>query len=125
MKILIVDDSKVARMLITSILNNYRNDVELIEAENGKVALELFTSENPDITFLDLTMPVMGGLEALELMKREDQNATVVVLTADVQQQSVDRCMERGAYTVLKKLPTEKVIFQLIDEIQVQNKGGA
>jgi two-component system, chemotaxis family, chemotaxis protein CheY len=117
MKILIVDDSIATRMLLKSFFKD-NNSYELFEAPNGKEAVEVFKSEKPDITFLDLTMPVMDGYEALKLIKEIDKNAAVIILTADIQKKSVERVMELGAYMVMKKLPVKEVIFKTIEEIK-------
>ncbi|MDC7233063.1 MAG: response regulator [Spirochaetales bacterium] len=118
MKLLIVDDSRAARMLIKSILLDYDSGFELSEAENGAIAVDIYTQERPDLVFLDLTMPVMDGYEALEKIIKINSEAVVVVLTADIQQKSIERCMSLGAYRVLKKLPNKEVVYDLIDEIK-------
>ena len=123
MKILVVDDSRAARMLIKSILSAYRSDIELIEAENGQEAVDSFIVDKPDITFLDLTMPVMGGYDALNLIIKEDPRAKVVILTADIQEKSVSRCMNSGAYMVLKKLPQKDVVHKILDDL-ISELGG-
>ncbi len=117
MKILVVDDSRAARMLIKSILTEYNKDLELIEAENGQEAVDAFSLHRPEITFLDLTMPVMSGYEALKLIRTEVPNALVIVLTADIQEKSVSRCMEAGAYMVMKKLPRKDIVFDVLNDV--------
>ena len=123
MKLLIVDDSRAARMLIKSILLDYDAELELSEAENGAIAVELFTEKRPDLVFLDLTMPVLDGYGALEKIIEINPKALVVVLTADIQQKSVDRCMGLGAFRVLKKLPDKKIVYALVDEIKEMISG--
>ncbi len=125
MKLLIVDDSRAARMLIKSIVLSYEPNFELFEAENGAVAVDVFKEEAPDLVFLDLTMPVMDGYEALEQILSVNSNAVVVILTADVQVKSVERCMEIGAFRVLKKLPDKETVFALLDELKAGGPGGA
>lgn len=125
MKLLIVDDSRAARMLIKSILLDYDPSLELSEAENGAVAVDLYEENHPDLVFLDLTMPVMDGYEALEKIKSANPDALVVMLTADIQQKSIDRCMDLGAYRVLKKLPNKEIVYSLIDEIKDMITGSA
>ncbi len=121
MKILIVDDSRAARMLISSLIKEYNENIQIIEAENGQIAVELHRSQSPDMTFLDLTMPVMNGFEALEMILKENPQSKVVVLTADFQQKAIDRCQELGAYKVIRKLPDKDAISGIIREIQDLN----
>ncbi|MBF9014969.1 MULTISPECIES: response regulator [unclassified Oceanispirochaeta] len=125
MKLLIVDDSRAARMLIKSILLDYDAELDLSEAENGAIAVELYTEKRPDLVFLDLTMPVLDGYGALEKIIEINPKALVVVLTADIQKKSVDRCMELGAFRVLKKLPDKKIVYALVDEIKEMISGPA
>ena len=120
MKILVVDDSKAARMLIKSILSEYSEDVELIEAENGQEAVDAYSLYTPDVTFLDLTMPVMSGYDALNIIIKENPHAIVIILTADIQEKSVSRCVNAGAYMVLKKLPQKELIFKVLDDIRAE-----
>jgi len=117
MSLLIVDDSRAARMLIRSIISEYNSTIPIIEAENGEQAIELYRQENPELVFLDLTMPVMDGFEALNRIIESDSKAVVIILTADIQEKSVNRCMEAGAYMVMKKLPQKEIIFKTLDEI--------
>ena len=69
MKILVVDDSKIARMSVIKSLKVVHPDAELIQATNGLEAVESYKKERPDVVFLDLTMPVMDGYEALKKIK--------------------------------------------------------
>ena len=120
MKLLIVDDSKVARMFIRTIINEYSNDMEIVEAENGKEGIALFEKEAPDLTFLDLTMPVMDGFEALKKMKGIDIDRPVYVITADIQQKAFDKCLSLGAEGVLKKLPKKEELYEILGRIEIR-----
>ncbi len=121
MKILIVDDSLAARMLMSSFFEE-RESCEVFEAANGEDAVTLYKNKKPDITFLDLTMPVMNGFEALKIIRKFDPQATVIILTADIQKKSVERITELGAYTVMKKLPRKEEIFEIIEKISQEKQ---
>ncbi len=104
MKILVVDDSSFSRkMIIRTIPEHIRKSSEIIEAENGKEAVEKYEEFKPDIVFLDLTMPVMDGFEALYHIRSKHPDAKVIVISADVQQQAVREVMELGAKAFIKK----------------------
>ena len=118
MKVLLVDDSRAARMLISSLIKSYDDQTLLLEAENGKIAVETHNREHPDITFLDLTMPVMDGYEALGEIIKHDPSAVIVIITADFQPRAIQKCMDMGAYKVIQKLPEKKIITDLMREIQ-------
>lgn len=108
-KVLIVDDSPVSRMIVKKCLPR-GGDFEVFEAGDGREGLEKFKAITPDVTFLDLTMPVMDGFQALEEMKIENPAAVVIVLTADIQQKTVARVMAAGAAMVVPKPPSAEII---------------
>jgi CheY-like chemotaxis protein len=100
-KILIVDDDATNRKLLATILK--KSDYEIIEAENGVDALNKLT---PDINvvLLDLVMPLMGGLEFLEILpskKPECMNVPVLVLTTDDSKRL--EALNKGAKEILIK----------------------
>ena len=101
-KILIIDDSPVSRQIVKKCLPKDQS-FEIYEAGNGQDGLEQYKKNKPDVTFLDLTMPVMDGFEALGEIKKIDDNAPVVVLTADIQKKTVDKVMAMGASMVVPK----------------------
>ncbi|MCM0082407.1 response regulator [Geomonas sp. Red32] len=109
-KILVVDDSMVARMChIASIPKDQGH--EIAEASDGLSALEAFRAMEPDVTFLDLTMPGMNGLDVLAAIKEDYPNAVVIVCTADIQRQTLEMVEKLGAFGVLSK-PCSKEVLQ-------------
>ena len=104
MKILVTDDSKMARKMVIKILNDVLNEnVEVFEGQNGQEAFDLYKEHLPEIVFLDLTMPVMNGFEALSKIKEFDKNAKVVIISADIQKLSMDKALKLGAFDFVKK----------------------
>ncbi len=101
-KILIVDDSPVARKMLMSFMPRDAG-YELYEARDGKEGLEKYMDIGPDVTFMDLTMPVMSGHESLERIMKYDRDAMIIVVTADVQIKSIKKSIDLGAYMVLQK----------------------
>ena len=106
-KLLIVDDSPIARKILKKSLPKEEN-FEISEAVNGLEGLNKFKEVSPDITFMDLTMPVMDGLEALEEILKIDKSAIVIVSTADVQPKSISKVMSLGAFDLIRKPPKQK-----------------
>src|SRR6202012_2634592 len=82
--ILVVDDSALARKVLTKSLPEDW-DVEVSYATNGVEALEQYRAGKASVMFLDLTMPDMNGYEVLEILKQEELNTFVIVVSADVQ----------------------------------------
>ena len=101
-KILIVDDSPIARKMLKSCLPKDEG-YEFYEAGDGKEGVEKYKEIKPDVTFMDLTMPVMTGYEAIEEIINYDKNAVIIVVTADVQMKAIKMVMELGASMVLRK----------------------
>ena len=119
MKILVTDDSKMARkMVIKTLKESSSNELEIFEAQNGLEALDLYKQNLPKIVFLDLTMPVMDGFEALEKIKQFDENAKVVIISADIQKLSMDRVLALGAFNFIKKPVDTQKMQQLLKKIE-------
>lgn len=121
MKVLVTDDSKMARkMVVRSLEESTIKDLEIFEAQNGQEAIALYKEISPKIVFLDLTMPIMDGFEALKRIKEIDENAKVVIISADIQKLSMDRVRELGAFNFIKK-PIDSLkmqqILEKIDEV--------
>ncbi len=123
-KILIIDDSPIARKILRSCIPGDRS-YELFEAGDGKAGLQQFREVTPDLTFTDLTMPVMDGFEVLRLMKEARKDAVIVVCSADVQPKTIERVMELGAYDTLRKPPSREIVTDLISRVEALLEGPA
>ncbi|MFH0995064.1 MAG: response regulator [Pseudomonadota bacterium] len=108
-KILIVDDSIVARMSVKGCIPKDLGH-ELAEAGDGTKALEIFRSMRPDVTFLDLTMPDRHGLEILEEIRRDFPESIVIIISADTQMPTREKAEQLGAFSMVKKPPEKEVI---------------
>lgn len=122
MKILVADDSRMARKMIRKGLKGTPAEAaEVFEAENGQQAIDLYKQEMPDIVFLDLTMPVKTGFEALEEIMAFDQNAKIFVVSGDVQQSAQEMVIATGALSFIKKpfnkTKVEEVLKPYIEQL--------
>ncbi|MBN1545331.1 MAG: response regulator [Syntrophaceae bacterium] len=115
-KILIIDDSPVARKILKSCIPK-EQDLEFFEAGDGLEGLSKFKEIAPDLTFLDITMPVMGGLECLEKIIRFDKDAKIVMCTADIQVKSLELALNLGALNIIKKPPSKESVEKIFSEI--------
>jgi two-component system chemotaxis response regulator CheY len=104
-KVLIVDDSGLARRAVRAILESDGHQV--VEATDGMTAIEQYYIEKPDAVMLDLVMKGMYGLEVLEKIKELDPAARVIVVTADVQSSSHQLVNLAGARAFVNK-PVER-----------------
>jgi two-component system chemotaxis response regulator CheY len=100
-KILVIDDSGLTRRILRSILEPA--GYQVIEASEGKAAIELFSSEKPDLALLDLTMEDMHGLEVLRKFRQIDEQVKVIIVTADIQSFTREEAEEAGAIAFLNK----------------------
>jgi two-component system, chemotaxis family, chemotaxis protein CheY len=105
MKVLLVDDSGLARRRVRQMLET--DGYEVIEAEDGVVALERYFVDKPDLVMLDLVMHGMYGLDVLTQLRQLDPSARVVVVSADVQESSQQMVQAAGAHAFLVK-PVER-----------------
>ena len=100
-RVLIVDDSALARRNLRQILESANCEVD--EAEDGLSALERYFLEKPDVVLLDLVMRSMYGLDVLEKIRQLDPLAKVVVVSADVQISSQQLVDQAGAMAFITK----------------------
>ena len=112
--IMIVDDAAFMRRLIKKALINGGYD-KIIEAENGKAALELYKSERPELVFLDITMPERSGLEVLVDILTEDPEARVLMCSAIGQESVIARAIQRGARDFIVKPFKEEALLKLVE----------
>ena len=117
MKYLITDDSKLARLSLIKSLNANVSDAEIFQATNGAEAVEIVINEKPDIVFLDLTMPVMDGYEALPLIIENYPKVKVVVVSADVQERAKTRVIGLGAQLHIQKPINVQKMKDILDII--------
>ncbi len=118
LKILIVDDSLSARMLLKNAFSDtIKKYSDFFEASNGEEAVEMFKRENPNITFMDLTMPKMNGMEALQEIKKISPDAIVVMATADRQKETKKELIAAGAINVLNKPVDEDELREICTKI--------
>jgi two-component system chemotaxis response regulator CheY len=100
-KIMVVDDSALSRRTLRRILEGAGYSV--VEADEGMAALELYFIEKPDLVFLDLVMKGMYGLDVLTKLREMDDDARVVVASADIQTSTRVMVEKAGALAFINK----------------------
>jgi DNA-binding NarL/FixJ family response regulator len=101
--IMVVDDQAVVRQGFVALINTVSDMAVIAEATNGKQAVELFREHRPDITLMDLRMPVMTGVEAITAIRGEFPTARIIVLTTYDGDEDIYRSLQAGAQGYLLK----------------------
>lgn len=112
-KILVGDDSVFARKQIIDTLKKL-GITNILEASNGKQALQLFEDEKPDLVFIDIVMPVMDGNIALECMIAQNPNAKIVVVSSVGSQGQLKRAVSAGVKDFVQKPLKESQIEKIV-----------
>lgn len=116
-KVLIVDDAAFMRLNLKNIL---KDSYEVAgEAKNGQEAVELYQELQPDIVTMDITMPVMDGLEAIKAIKNIDPDACIVVCSAMGQQKMIIQAIEAGAKDFIVKPFKENRVIEAVNNLKI------
>ena len=118
--VLIVDDSRTSRRMLTNILEKFGHEV-VGEAKNGEEGVQKYLEVKPDIVTLDITMPVMDGLGALDGIMEADPEANVIMVTAAGQKEKMVEAIKRGALEFMQKPFDPDQIESIIESILTQD----
>jgi CheY-like chemotaxis protein len=112
-KILIVDDSKLARMSVNKALNSLYPDWSRLEAANAQEAVTAAKDNRPDVALLDFNMPGRDGLELAIELRGSNPRMVIAVVSANRQQEVVDRTRAAGAVFLAKPI-TEQALGEFL-----------
>lgn len=84
-KVLIVDDSVFSQKITANLIKSFLNNVEFFFANDGEEGLVKYKDIKPNYIFVDLLMPKLNGKELIKLIKKYNNNAKIIVLSADIQ----------------------------------------
>jgi DNA-binding NarL/FixJ family response regulator len=114
--VLVVDDHALFRTGVANIINQESDLRVVAEAANGAEAVEAFERHHPDVTLLDLRMPVMDGVEAVRRIRAREPQARVIVLTTYDTDDEIARALKAGAKAyVLKDIGADDLISCIRD----------
>ena len=113
---LVVDDSFLNRQLLKTILED-EFGISVKEAGDGLEAVDLLKAYVPDFIILDLMMPVMDGIEALMTIRERGLSVPVIILTADIQETTRDKCLKLGVSGFINKPSSETDIINLVKDV--------
>lgn len=116
-RVLVVDDHPLMREGIAAVISG-QDDMELIaEASDGREAIDAWLALRPDITLMDLRMPGMGGIEAIEAIRARAPQARIIVLTTYRGDVQVTRALTAGAWGYLLKSSLRRDLLDTIRDV--------
>ncbi len=114
--VLVTDDAAFMRMQLKDILTKLGHDV-VGEAENGQVAVEKYKELKPELITMDITMPEMNGIEAVQEIKKLDTEVKIIMCSAMGQQGMVVDAIRAGANDFIVKPFTAERIQEALEKI--------
>lgn len=114
MKILICDDSILARKQLRDSILEVDSSIEIVEAKDGKECVDLFTSNSFDLVFIDIVMPVLDGVSAVKSIIKEKSDAKVVIVSSVGTQKELKEAINAGASDFIQKPFSKDQIAEVI-----------
>ena len=121
-RILSVDDHPIVRDGIAATIKNQPDMLLVAEASNGREAIEQFRAHNPDVTLMDLQMPIMNGTDAIIAIREDFPNARIIVLTTYSGDAQAVRALKAGASGYLLKNMVRKELIETIRSVHAGRK---
>jgi two-component system invasion response regulator UvrY len=112
--VMLVDDHAVVRMGFKMLLESASDIKVVAEAENGEQAVKMYVEHQPDVVVMDITMPGIGGLEAIERIMAKDNTARILVLSAHEDSVHPKRVLNAGAMGYLTKRSAAEELIKAI-----------
>jgi two-component system chemotaxis response regulator CheY len=120
-KILVCDDSVLARKQLIDAVNEVSSGATFLEAKNGAEAVDVYKKEKPELVFMDIVMPQKDGTQALEEIRSFDEDATIIIVSSVGTQEQLKKAIQLGAKDFIQK-PFEKNQIQEIIELRLGGK---
>ena len=115
MKVMIVDDSDLMRKVLKNYMSKKDETIEIVKAADGKEAINMFKEENPDLTFMDMVMPNMTGVEVIKEIIKINPNAKIIAVSSEIEYEQPS--IEAGAKTFLKKPLASQIVYDAVDKV--------
>lgn len=116
-RVMLVDDHQVVRMGFRLLLQGDGNMEVVAEAGSGEDAVKLYAEHQPDVVVMDLSMPGMGGMEAVRRIKAHDPKARILALSAHEDTAHPRRVLEAGALGYLSKRGAPEILLEAVTQI--------
>ena len=114
-KILVIDDEVYIRDSVIGFLEDF--GFEVIEAENGRIGIEQFENQHPDLILCDLRMPVMDGLEVLAHVREKDENTPIIIVSGAGNIADTVEALRLGAWDyIIKPIQDMNVLYYAVNK---------
>ncbi len=117
LKVLVVDDDMINRMLLKTLLKKHGKVSDIIEAENGSEALNKVKEDDSiDMILLDIMMPIVDGIEFLKIFRADMSHAHIPVIVLSTDDTKKTEVFENGANDFIRKPVKEEALFAKIEQ---------
>lgn len=117
--VLVVDDSDLCAVVVEYLIKKHGE--ETIRAHDGQEAVQIVRTTHVDLILMDVQMPVMDGIESTKLIREFEKttgtHVPVFAVTADVDPETLGRCMNSGADVVVQKPISQEKLFELLETV--------
>jgi CheY-like chemotaxis protein len=114
-KFLIVEDDKINRLIMKKALQ--KTDAIILEAENGKTALEIIRNKRPDLVLMDIQMPDISGVEVIKTIRNSNdaiKNTKIIAVSGYSQEKEINAFLDAGADDFISKPVENRKLFEII-----------
>ena len=117
LKVLVVDDDMINRMLLKTLLKKYPEVSDVVEAENGSDALDKLKNDpSINLILLDIMMPIVDGIEFLKIFRADMSNSHIPVIVLSTDDTRKTEVYDNGANDFLRKPIKEEMLFEKLDQ---------
>ena len=113
-KILICDDSILARKQLADVIKKFNDKVDIIQGRNGAEAVDLYKSNSPVLVFLDIVIPEKDGIQAVREIMEDDEDANIIIVSSVGTQNQLKAAIEAGARDFIQKPFSEQSIEKIL-----------
>lgn len=113
-KVLICDDSMLIRVQLKNFIGSNYEGISILEASNGREAIETYKTEKPSLVLMDIVMPETDGMECLKEIMRIDKDAKVIVLSSVGNKEILKETLKLGGINFIQKPWGEEQLEKVI-----------
>lgn len=115
-KVLICDDSLLVRTQLHDFFNALGENLTILEAADGMIAVDLFAEHRPDLVLLDVVMPNLNGIDCLKAIKKIDPNAVVIMVSSVGTAKILKEAIDAGAVDFVQKPWTQGLLAEVVNK---------